>query len=263
MCLQSILVNWQKDIIGSDWKTSARLLRIIGLLLPIILLLGRPASADDISDCTSGDANQRIQSCSKILGFEGLDDRTLSHVYNNRGVGFGKKQLFDLAISDFSAAIRLSPQNYHAYRNRGNAYYEKGSMHKALSDYTKAIELKPNFDYAYFRRALIYYRMGQFESALADLNRSILLNDSHAYAYNNRGLVHEAMNLKSKAIADYQKALELDPTLDETRQNLSRLAPTARLNKKELAGLTLQANPHSVPEPQPVIMTIYVSTPIR
>ncbi len=263
MCLQNMLVNWQKDTIGSDWKTGARVLRMIGLLLPIILLPGHPASADDISDCTRGNADQRIKSCSRILGFEGLDDLALSHVYNNRGIGFGQKQLFDLAISDFSAAIRLSPENYQAYRNRGNAYYQKGILHKAFSDYTKAIELKPDLDYAYFRRALIYYRTGQFESALTDLNRSIELNDSHAYAYNNRGLVHEAMNQKSKAIADYEKALELDPTLDEARQNLSRLAPNALLNEQKLAGSALVANPHAVPEPRPAMTTIYGSTPIR
>jgi tetratricopeptide (TPR) repeat protein len=48
---------------------------------------------------------------------------------------------FDLAISEYSEAIRLDPKNGVEYQNRGNVYATKGDTDKANADYTKARQL--------------------------------------------------------------------------------------------------------------------------
>jgi tetratricopeptide (TPR) repeat protein len=49
------------------------------------------------------------------------------------------------------------------------------------------------------------------------------LNPKSALAYCNLGWTYEAMNDERKAIAHYRKALEIDPSLETARDNLTLL----------------------------------------
>ena len=63
--------------------------------------------------------------------------------YNNRGgllAVMGKQQL---AIADFTQAIRLHAKNASAYRNRGLAHHELGETAQARSDFATALRLEP------------------------------------------------------------------------------------------------------------------------
>lgn len=51
------------------------------------------------------------------------------------------RQDYDLAIAEFSKAIRLKPGNMYARVDRGLAYADKGDWDKAIADYNEAIRL--------------------------------------------------------------------------------------------------------------------------
>ena len=66
-----------------------------------------------------------------------------------RGTEALSKHNYDLAITNYSEAIRLRPDFAEAFNNRGYAYYHKGDWDKAIIDYNEAIRLKPDYAKAY------------------------------------------------------------------------------------------------------------------
>ena len=61
--------------------------------------------------------------------------------------------IFDQAISDYQAALRLDPKNAAAHRGCGDAWNAKGDFAKALTAYNRAVELSPKLPTAWTSRA--------------------------------------------------------------------------------------------------------------
>jgi len=58
------------------------------------------------------------------------------------------------------------------------------------------------------------------------LNKALELNPKSALAYSNLGWTYEAMGDERKAIAHYRKALEIYPSLEAARDNLTLVGAT-------------------------------------
>ena len=74
----------------------------------------------------------------------------------HRGIGYFDKGKYDLAIADFSEAIRLDPYSTYAYCNRGEAYHEQGEYELALADFNEAIRINPSDDHAHYCKAQLF-----------------------------------------------------------------------------------------------------------
>src|SRR5262249_59042002 len=60
----------------------------------------------------------------------------------NRGiVYYSKKGQYDLAIADFTEALKIDPKEINALINRGISWREKGDPDKAIADFTEALRL--------------------------------------------------------------------------------------------------------------------------
>jgi tetratricopeptide (TPR) repeat protein len=92
--------------------------------------------------------------------------------YDNRGLEFYQRKDYDKAISDYSEAIRLSPNDATAYNRRGVAYYDTNDYDKSISDYSEAIRLDPNYGQAYDNRGITYRRQGKDAQAQADFYKA-------------------------------------------------------------------------------------------
>ena len=51
---------------------------------------------------------------------------------------------YDLAVTAFSKAIQLDPDDASAYHERGASYADLGQYQTAIADFTKAIQLEPD-----------------------------------------------------------------------------------------------------------------------
>jgi Uncharacterized homolog of PrgY (pheromone shutdown protein) len=78
----------------------------------------------------------------------------------------------DMAIKDFSEAIRLRANYAVAWHNRANAWYSKGELDKALADINRSLAINPSFAGAYASRANILRLLGNSESAAADFEEA-------------------------------------------------------------------------------------------
>ena len=72
---------------------------------------------------------------------------------------------YDLAIADYTEAIKLDPNDPDVYNNRGQAYDNKGEFDLAIADYTAAIRLDSEDARAYYNRGLTRTNKGEFEQA--------------------------------------------------------------------------------------------------
>lgn len=130
--------------------------------------------------------------------------------YHNRGVAQERSGRYDLAIADATKALELNPKLAEAYSGRGTAFEGQGRYDQAIADCTQALAINPRYAQAYHNRGVAYERTGQYDQAIADLSQALEINPKFAEAYSNRGVVYERKGQYDQAIADFTRALELN-----------------------------------------------------
>lgn len=73
------------------------------------------------------------------------DYRTLAEDFKDRGNASFQAGNIQEAISLYTQAIELDPDNYIYYSNRSAAYMKADSKSKALKDAERCLELNPSF----------------------------------------------------------------------------------------------------------------------
>jgi tetratricopeptide (TPR) repeat protein len=168
---------------------------LIGSVLAFVAL---PAWARTRNEtlCQSDDPDIKISGCTAVIQSGQETRANLAVSYNNRGMAYEQKGLYDQAITDFNSAIVLMPDDFVSYADRGIAYKNKGLYDQAIADYTKAITLMPGG-----------------VPALAP-------------TYYNRGLAYELKGQRDQAVADYRSSLKIDPNFKSPLGHLKGLGAT-------------------------------------
>ena len=129
--------------------------------------------------------------------------------FYNRGNEYLRLKNAGLAISDYSAAIKLYPSYHEAYYNRGLVYYLTGDNHSAIEDFSRTIEIKSDFVDAFINRGAAYRNIGLYELALNDLDKAISLRPSEL-AYLSRGVLYYSNLMQpEKACSDWNLAAQM------------------------------------------------------
>ena len=140
-----------------------------------------------------------------------------------RGTEAYDNKNYDKAISEYSQAIKLNPNNIMAYISRGFVYHDgKEDYDKAIADFSEAIRLNPKDDGAYRVRGLAYTNKENYDKAIADFNESIRLNPKDDVAYSLRGSAYNHKGDFDKAIADYEASLRINPNYELAKKNLEK-----------------------------------------
>jgi tetratricopeptide (TPR) repeat protein len=229
-----------------------------GLTVAVLSATAVAAFAQPVADCSKGrNPEIRMRACTEIIKGPGFSAEEKASAFRNRGnaradAGAGEQAVTDFteairlvpdnasayagrararlalrdldrAIADYSEALRLTPDSAPLYVGRGHAYLVRGDADLAIADLNEAIRLNPTSTSALNRRGLAYRKKGDLARAVEDYTAAIALNPIYALAYNNRGYAYEAQGRKGDAIADFRVALLLDPSLVGAKDGLKRL----------------------------------------
>lgn len=204
------------DRIGSI-ASSLRIIVLVLALSPAYAAEVAPPAQDaaSIEPCVravelsqQNDHAKAIEQFTFCLNGAGLTDEMRAGVLVDRGNSYNKTEQPELAIHDFSQAIKLNPQSSVAFNNRGNTLKNRGRYQEALADFTKALELAPMNTMIYNNRANAYKAMGKYDQAAADLDKAVELQPSNAISFYNRACL-ESVRKKTAAACDWLgKAME-------------------------------------------------------
>jgi len=139
-------------------------------------------------------------------------DQDMQIAYIKRGDAYLYKDDLDRAFTDYNRAIQIDPQSVLAYERRGFAYrFYKNDNDKAIYDYSQVIRLRPDDYFAYSDRGEVYFQKGDYDKAITDYSQMIKIDPKRIFAYTYRGEVYLHKGNYDKAIADYNQAIRIDP----------------------------------------------------
>jgi tetratricopeptide (TPR) repeat protein len=90
------------------------------------------------------DWDTQIRSCTALIQSATEAKENVAIAFYNRAVAYENKDRYDLAIGDYSEAIRLNPNDADFYLYRGLDRQRMGDKAGAEADITEAKRLNPN-----------------------------------------------------------------------------------------------------------------------
>lgn len=155
-----------------------------------------------------GDTSQGIKFCSMALDLNPKEH----DAYKLRGYAYLTEHRFELAGTDFRAALKLRPRDHEDLAGFAQSLSGQGLFSQAVAQYRLAVGLAPNK--APYWNGLCWARAGtgrQLKQALSECNHALALQPGAAATLNSRGLIHLRMKQFSRALAEYDAALAAGP----------------------------------------------------
>ena len=103
---------------------------------------------------------------------------------------------------------------------RGTIFAEEGQFDLAVRDFTEALRLRPDYHAAYYNRGLTYVKMERYEEGIQDFTTTISIAPTHQGAYVQRAFAYLLQGWDDQAEADVLKAIELGVDEDELRDRI-------------------------------------------
>jgi tetratricopeptide (TPR) repeat protein len=129
---------------------------------------------------------------------------------NMRGLFLLTRSQLDQALTDFSEAVRIDPKYIQAWNNRGLVKLAKTDFHAAIDDFNKAVEIDPTYADGFNNRGFAWFKMEVYGKALADFDKTLELKPGYVNALNNRGMLHLRLKQNREAVADFSEAIAHD-----------------------------------------------------
>lgn len=187
----------------------------LAALVGTVILGARPSMGSELplNTCvTSKDPIQTIATCTQLINNGQVLGHDLAVAYNSRGAAYVADLKYDLAITDFTAALESDVRFVEAYVNRAFAYSETSRYDLAVADAGQALRINPEFSIAYYARGIAFSRQGQYDLAIADFNHVLLRSPNNRVILGGRAIAYFGDGQYLKAAADYDEVIVGDPS---------------------------------------------------
>jgi Flp pilus assembly protein TadD len=126
--------------------------------------------------------------------------------FNNKGNVLMASGKYQLAIAEYSSAIKLQGNRSSYIFNRGYALLLAGDYREALKDLNRVVEEEPMNVKALAFRGQVRANLSDYEGAIADFDRVVALAPGNGEAYANRGVIKAQLGRNEAAKDDFSKA---------------------------------------------------------
>ncbi|KAK4287764.1 hypothetical protein Pmani_015365 [Petrolisthes manimaculis] len=107
------------------------------------------------------------------------------------------------------------------FKELGNSCLQAGKTQEAISNYTKAIDLDPENHVLYSNRSAAHAKMAQYHEALNDAEKVLLYNADWPKGYSRKGAALVYLGRLSEAATTYEKGLTLNPDNQQLKDGLA------------------------------------------
>ena len=153
--------------------------------------------------------------------------------YNNLGEAYDKLGNYDLAITEFEAALRLNPNYFFALSNLGNVYGKKKEYAQAILYTKQALQQKPDYAPGHYNLAKALHMTGNPEKAMLSYRSAIKYNPYFEEAFFNLGFLALEQKQFIEAVDNFKSFLEMQPRHPKAHFGLG--TSYAMMNKLERA----------------------------
>ena len=161
--------------------TAAKIAAAAGCCLALTYAAPSALSAlteSDYHDCNSLDAKRMITGCTALIDKQWAPSQRRTDAFLKRGIAYFAVAKFDLAIADFEAARRLSPENAITYNELGLAHGAKGQHQRAITVYDEGIARHPESRELYYNRGISHMALRDIDQAIATFKQAVGLDTS-------------------------------------------------------------------------------------
>ncbi len=117
-------------------------------------------------------------------------------------------ELMDTQRTNNSNSDTATVDRARAHTNLGAAYLQKNKLEIALEEFTEAIKIMPTFAMAYNGLAMVRSSLGQDAEAEFNFKKAIQLDPSVSEAYNNYGTFLCSRGRYDESVAQFLKAVK-------------------------------------------------------
>ena len=140
-------------------------------------------------------------------------DRFVAIKVIHKALALDKKGEYDLAIAEYTTAIKYRPDDAELYYHRGRSWEKKDALDQAIADYNTAVRIDSQHAEAYSQRGLAWFKKGNVDQAIADYNKALEINPRLATALNLRGIAWGKKGNIQRAVNDFSLAVKIDPEI--------------------------------------------------
>ena len=164
---------------------------------------------------------------SQLSKAQGSKDAKEAAKFSREGFEATQNKDWNKAVDAFRKAAQLdrkqAPNLVSALQHRGMEYTTQQQFPEAISDFSEALKLTPNDPNIYERRAYVEMKTNDYDKALADYSEAIMLKQIEIRYYLYRSYIYETKNDIKNSMADTERALKLDPNTQEAKSRKARL----------------------------------------
>ena len=170
-----------------------------------------------------GILNQKLLNFNKALEYylqANIINKNNYFLLNKIAFVYLKIEDINLAIKFYNESLEVNNVNVEAYNNLGKIYLDYfGDINLAIRNFSSAIKVAPQIDYLHRNLGRAYKIAGDFDKAKISLNTSIVVNPKYSEAYWDLGDAHAQLHEYSEAKENLFKALELDEKFNKSKNN--------------------------------------------
>jgi tetratricopeptide (TPR) repeat protein len=168
-------------------------------------------SAFHIDDCKTV-----LATTSKIIDI----DEDVFEAWELRGLCHAKMSNMSSACVSLNMALELNPSSTASLNTVGDMCYKSQNFNGAVSCYGPSLAKQTEQPEILFRYGTSLWLLGRWSEAIPVLERYTALVPDDPAGWNNLGVALREKGEVVRAIDCYKKALQINPNLDESRNNL-------------------------------------------
>ncbi|MBZ0167112.1 MAG: tetratricopeptide repeat protein, partial [Candidatus Omnitrophica bacterium] len=122
-----------------------------------------------------------------------------------------RNRVWQSGVAMWTDVAAKSPANARVFYNLGYEYLKAGDKDAALTNFSKALLIDPDDELALINRSQLLLDGGEGQRALHDINNALRLNPRRADSYLNRGAILRGLGRFPEALQDFEEAQTVDP----------------------------------------------------